>query len=66
MTRIGTALKSYAGRCLEAMAYADPSGLGYYPMELIQADTGAARAADTTTPDDTVPARHRQPVAAAA
>jgi hypothetical protein len=66
MNRIRTALKSYAGRYLEAMAYADPIGLGYYALEPIADGPYARRTDEVSGARGADTARRRQPTAIAA
>jgi hypothetical protein len=64
MNRIRTALKSYASRYVEAMAYVDPTGFGYYAPDPIPDARDARRADDADTAR--VADARRQPTAVAA
>jgi hypothetical protein len=65
MNRIRTVLMTQANRFLEAMAYADPSDLGFYSLEPVTADVDAPHTADSTIKRNTAPARQLVSVAAA-
>ena len=65
MNRIRTAIKTCAARYLEAMAYADPSGFGYYPPELFEDVPEARPVAQTVGVGDTVPVRRSAAAVAA-
>lgn len=65
MNRIRTALKDYAERYLEAMAFADPAGLAYYALEPIAAGPDARRPGDGVSAEAAT-VRQYEPTAIAA
>jgi hypothetical protein len=66
MNRIRTALKIYADRYLEAMAYADPAGLAYYALDPVPDGADGHRSGDAVSVRELDTARRRQPTAVAA